>query len=599
MRSQFHRKPICFSLAVMLAGGMFFTAAAAAQEKIAPRPVPADNPMWAHMRKNLGSDSGPGSRSLSPREQAQLGEMHEQALAYFRRGDLARARGLWREMLNIDPQNVRARTFLEQTEAEAARIGMRADSIAAQRDRYQATQRLLEAPVTLQTDRPIPLAEFMRLLSFSTPVEIEYVISDAAETPVYANFVDRPLGDVLDAVLRPIGFDWDITGDNMIAIQSNLRTRTYRLTTDQMNKVRALLDAGTLQNVIWGQELPPMRGAEMTLDERERVLTASGSAVHVAKLTDFLASMEVAATPDLETRIYKINSDDGPKIRAMINAIIDSDARTPFQLERKVYLDGDDLIIRDTPENLVRIEELLLDEQFVDQLRDEELAIVNFSLIPREVEQRSSDQVRFFTSRVYEAVQTLLYARTGKEQAARQGRRAWFDETTLQLTIVDTPTNIARVGQYIESLPELRQRRQQEVVQLEYARAEDIAAQVSQVLGLQPPPAIGGERAGEQVVKRLRRGEQFTFRDIRVRMIRVEEGDPNDRDDDQVELQIISGTQSNQITLTELETTFFENYEITAENVQPSGGGGGGGGATGRQGEGTATIVIRYIEPIQ
>lgn len=599
MRSQFHRKPICFSLAVMLAGGMFFTAAAAAQEKIAPRPVPADNPMWAHMRKNLGSDSGPGSRSLSPREQAQLGEMHEQALAYFRRGDLARARGLWREMLNIDPQNVRARTFLEQTEAEAARIGMRADSIAAQRDRYQATQRLLEAPVTLQTDRPIPLAEFMRLLSFSTPVEIEYVISDAAETPVYANFVDRPLGDVLDAVLRPIGFDWDITGDNMIAIQSNLRTRTYRLTTDQMNKVRALLDAGTLQNVIWGQELPPMRGAEMTLDERERVLTASGSAVHVAKLTDFLASMEVAATPDLETRIYKINSDDGPKIRAMINAIIDSDARTPFQLERKVYLDGDDLIIRDTPENLVRIEELLLDEQFVDQLRDEELAIVNFSLIPREVEQRSSDQVRFFTSRVYEAVQTLLYARTGKEQAARQGRRAWFDETTLQLTIVDTPTNIARVGQYIESLPELRQRRQQEVVQLEYARAEDIAAQVSQVLGLQPPPAIGGERAGEQVVKRLRRGEQFTFRDIRVRMIRVEEGDPNDRDDDQVELQIISGTQSNQITLTELETTFFENYEITAENVQPSGGGGGGGGATGRQGEGTATIVIRYIEPLQ
>lgn len=537
---------------------------------------------------------------VSAEDRATLESLFSQAMELYRAGQLEEARRLWEEMLRIDPTEKRAQTYLEQTQPELERLMADRQAQAASLEAQQSRERLLSSPVTIQTDRPTPLAEFMRLISFSTVEEIEYYIAAGADAEVYANFIDRPLREVLDAVLLPIGLTWEMDAKNLITIKTDLVPRTFNLSTDQMNKIRALLDTGTLQNIIWGQETPPARGIELTLDERERILLVVGSRTHVEKMEDFLATLDVAETPDLETRIYQIRPEDGAKIRALIGALIEADARTPFQLERKVFVDGSDLIIRDTPENIVRIEELLLDEEFIQDLRDEELTIVNFSLVPRDVENQGSDQIRFFTRRVVEAIQTLLYAATGRGDAAAQGRRMWFDETTLQLTIVDTPTNIERVGRYIESLPELAQRRQQEVVFLEHAIAEDLANQIAQILEIAAPATGGPGGTGNQTVKRLRRGEQFTFGNIRIRMTRVEEGDPNDRDDDQVELQLISGTQSNQLTITELETTFFENYEITAENVQPSGGGGGGGGgATGRQGEGTATIVVREIAPIE
>ena len=141
---------------------------------------------------------------------------------------------------------------------------------------------------------------------------------------------------------------------------------------------------------------------------------------------------------------------------------------------------------------------------------------------------------------------------------------------------------------------ELRRRRSQEVVFLEHAVASEMASDLATFLGLAGAGAVGGVR-GDQVIRRMRRGDEFTFRDLRIRLTRIEEGDENDRNDDQVELTIITSTQSNQITLTELETTFFENYEITAEEVQPSGGGRRE-GATNR-GEGSARILIRFIEP--
>jgi Flp pilus assembly secretin CpaC len=154
------------------------------------------------------------------------------------------------------------------------------------------------------------------------------------------------------------------------------------------------------------------------------------------------------------------------------------------------------------------------------------------------------------------------------------------------MTIIDTPTNLARVGNYLNSLPELRRRRQQQVVFLEHAVAESLASDLVSILGLRG--ALAGVETGETVVRRLRRGEEFTFRDLRIRAVRMDENDVNDRLDDSVELNIISGTQSSNINLRELDTTFYENYEITAQDIQAT-------DSTQNPGEGVARILIRYV----
>lgn len=542
---------------------------------------------------------------LPAEQRQQLDALQERAMTYYHEGKLDDARKIWQEMLTIDPNDKRASTYLEQTQAEYERKLADAKAKESASARETAREALLNSPVTIQTDRSTPLSEFMRLISFSTVKEIEYYIANGAEASVFANFIDRPLKEVLDKILIPIGLTWEMDDKNLITIKTDLKSRTFNLTSDQMNKIRSLLDSHTLQTVIWGQETPPAKGAEMTLDERQRIFLVVGSSLHIQKIEDFLATLETAETPELETRMYQIRAEDGPKIKSLINALIDAEAKTPFQLERKLFIDGSDLVVRDTPENIIKIEELLLDEQFIKDLRNEKLDIANFSLVPRDVESQSSDQVRFFTRRQNEAIQTLLYAAQGKDAAAKEGRRLWFDDTTLQLTIVDTPSNIDRVGAYIESLPELRQRRLQKVVFLKNAVAEDLAAQMSSMLELEGATgAGGGAETGTATVKRLRRGDSFNFRDLRIRLIRVEGGDPNDRFDDTAQLSVVSGTTTSNLTIQELETQFFENYEITAENIQPAGSqgtgtGGGNGGQSARTGDGTVRLAIKYIPPIE
>ncbi|MBI1784868.1 hypothetical protein HYR69_06965, partial [Candidatus Sumerlaeota bacterium] len=353
--------------------------------------------------------------------------------------------------------------------------------------------------------------------------------------------------------------------------------------------------SGDLQRAIWGKADPPGSGFELNLDERAATLSCSGSKRHIEKLRDFLADLDLpSSTGGLETRIYKIRAQDGAKIKALVHALLASNESGVPAAERKIFVDGSDLMIRDTPENLAKFEALLTDKKFMGQMKNLKLTIVNFSLVPRDVEQGNPDQLQAFTSRVVEAVETFLYASEGKKAAAAQGRRLWYDPASMQLTVVDTPDRIAQVGRYLDSLPELKNRKHQRVMELDYAKAEDLAAELQEVLQAQKPSS--SPAGGEETVKKLRRGDEFTFGDIRIRLMRVEPGDPNDRNDDECEININTGTQVNNISLRELDTIYFEDYEITAEDVQPAGGGSTSESGKSNRGEGAVRLRVRRIE---
>ena len=91
--------------------------------------------------------------------------------------------------------------------------------------------------------------------------------------------------------------------------------------------------------------------------------------------------------------------------------------------------------------------------------------------------------------------------------------------------------------------------------------------------------------------KRLKRGDQFVFKSIRIRLARVDEEDPDDQKDDSVELAVVTGTRSVILRVTELETIFFEEYEITVDDVRPRG--------SPNRGEGTAYVLVSYHPAIR
>lgn len=553
----------------------------------------SENPTWAHMRRNRAQRGGSSPAGQDrPRNRAEIDEMHASALRDYRNGNLRGARRTWADIMASNPRDRRAETFLEETEVEYARMLVGREEAAQAQARFEARRELMAAPVTISTDEALPLSAFMEMVSLSTPTELEYYIVEGSQTPIFASFVDRPLSQVLDTVLVPRGLSWSMGDDGLLTIQSDTVAHTFDLDADQLAKVRSLLDSGELQRLVWGQSDPPTSSAQMLLDERQRIFLVAGSRRHMAKVGEFLEAMETAKTPDLETRMYQIHQEDGPRVRALINALIASDVRTPFQLERKLFIDGKDLIVRDTPDNIVKIEELLLDDNFIQQLRSDRLNIVNFSLVPRDVENQQSDQIEIFTNRVVESIETLLYARTGRAAATSQGRRLWFDPSTLQMTVVDSPENLVRVGSFVNSLPELRQRRLQEVVFLQNQPAEELSGELLQFLGL-----AEGTGGGAEVTRRLRRGQSFEFRDLRIRLVRVEPNDQNDRRDDGAQLDIIRGQDSDEPTVIEGDVWFWQGYEFEALDIQASGGGlsSQGGGQGRSQNEGTIRLRIKWL----
>ncbi len=520
---------------------------------------------------------------------ARINALLKEAQIAYRNKDLAKARECWTKTLELDAANKDAKTWIEMTEEAWGAYQKGVSDQVRQKEMAAKSEKLLSAPIRIATEREIPLSDFMYLLSNTTPVELEYYIAQGADVPVMANFVDKSLQSILDTILPPKGLTWTIDNNNVITIEQKIETRTFKLSPIQLNQVRALLDSGVLQQTVWGQATAPSAQVEMKVDDRTNLLIVSGSGMHIQRVESFLKGIPENVTSTLDTRFYKIRPEDAQKIQALISTLIQTDQSNPLTLERKVFAQGDDLFIRDTPENLTKIEELLLDRKFIQKLTNEELQIANYSLVPRDVDQIQADYITDMTGRIIEAIETFLYAQEGAQKASSEGRRLWFDESTLQLTIVDYPTNLDQVRKYIDSLPELRKGAQQDVVYLQYAEADTLAPSLERILNL--TSGIGGSGgSGQQTRFTLRRGESKEFQGATIRLQRVEQNDVQDRNDDTAQVTInVPGMGPQQGTVQEFETQTIGDYEVTAENVLPS---------SGINGDGQATLSVRYIPQV-
>jgi type II secretory pathway component GspD/PulD (secretin) len=500
------------------------------------------------------------------REGLAIFEQRERSIA-----NLEQARQLWTEALTVDPTFERARVYLENTAAEFAELvaeGQRSASFAAREADALARMRTL---IPIQTSEPTPLRDLLNLIK---PLSgIDFVIAGGVNARVEASFTDRPLNEVLDAILLPNGLRWERTpGSDVVIITPDLRTRIFPLTREGLAKAEGLLEDGTLQSLMYGPGgTPMMDGQRLFTDRRQDALVITDSQANIDKLEALLRGLRDRESVDLVFASYRIQEDKGPQIKALLEAILRRDDTAPFNPDRRLILEGRELIIRDTPENIREVERILNDREFLAKIYEDRLDVGTFNLTPILDIQDNPDLARRFGADVRQVVETLLYSQEGIAAAAAQGRRLWYDEATLQLTITDTPDRLNQVSQFIQSLPQIQRERRSKIRALNWASAADLVAEIRAFLGIDTGATGGGGGRGNEVVRTVRQGQEFQFQGTFFRVVRIEENDSNDPNDDEVTVLARSNVQSDEITIAIFRAEEILNGEFTivAEDIRP------------------------------
>ncbi|MBX7246051.1 MAG: tetratricopeptide repeat protein [Candidatus Sumerlaeaceae bacterium] len=506
-------------------------------------------------------------------------------LTAYEAGRLDVAVQWWNYTLTISPNHARAIEYLQRTRSEYDAWVQQHQHNAVKLQKEVASTEKLDTGVTYDTAGQKSLVEFLSAMSLIT--DVNFYVADGVdpEIRVTAKFEDTPLNDALDIVLLPIGLKWSRTSD-VITVTPDLRTKFFNLTPDQVTRLKAVMENKTLQRILYGPEgAPPMRNVELALDDRQNMLMVTDSQENISKVEAFLKDMQSAGPPGLIFKSWKIRPEEGNKIKALVEAVVRVQSDAPYDLERRVLVDGEDLIVKDTAENIAKVEELLLDKNFIKRLENQKLQVATFNLTPRTPIDENVEQARDMAQNVVTVVKTILYSQSTESAAAAEGRRYWYDPNTLTLTVTDYPDNLQAVSDYIRALAPLGKKQKSDIVFLKHQTASELSELINRVLGLasSEPSDQGGSSGGQSVTKTLRPEGELTFRDLRIRVTKINQNDVNDKNDDDVEMVLRTPTTSEDRTIKEFRSEFIDDYEINVIEVRPSG-----------NNEGSARIEVRY-----
>lgn len=529
-------------------------------------------------------------REMDEELEEKIEMLMEEADAAYRKGELEPAREAWQRVLELDPNHQKAALALEQTLPELEELQARRKEAEEKRQAEKEMQAKLNTLISISTDDPVPLRVFRKNLEILSNLDIN--VAFGGDYLVNATFVDKPLREVLDNILEPVGLKWYLK-DGIITITSDLETEVFHLTTDDMAKIAALLDRGAIQRVIWGPEgKPPLKETVLQLDERQGILLVQDSRKNIDKLRAFLKDLKEEMPQEMVTRIYQIREEKAEETKALVEAILRTQETVGESLERKVFLQDDNLIVRGTIEDMQKVEELLNDQAIVDGLYSEKLEVATFVIVPKEELQQNLALAENFFKQVRQVIQVLLYAKDGVDQARMEGRQIWYDDVDpfiKQITITDYPDRIKAVSDFLNSLPQLQQQQREEVINLDFldvSQGSDLNL-IREMLGLQASSSGSSSGGSNSRLLRISNEQDATFMDLQIRVRRVEENDVGDDTDDDVTFIVTTPTESREQTLQEYSAAeFYDNYRVAVAEVKASG-----------NGQGSAEFEVSY-EPV-
>ncbi|MBN1476756.1 hypothetical protein JXA47_08385 [Candidatus Sumerlaeota bacterium] len=428
-----------------------------------------------------------------------------------------------------------------------------------------------------------PLSVMMSNLSDLTGVSIHLVSGGTLR--VRARFDGVPLRQIFEEVCRANGLQWEAQG-SVILIRQVMQTRSIVIAREDIPAVAQLFESGVVDQLIRGPN-PAPPGQAIVFDDvlgvvaitappdvQDQVLTLLN---HAHEMTDH--------SQGLETRMYSVSPGDSERLAVLLEAqlLAEGADQAPHAAQRRIIAEGDNLVVRDTRANLARVEELLQDERLVEGLAGGDLDARVYSLVPRGAAQ-SPEQARQFANQVVETVETLLYSEGGREAAREEGRRLWFDEPTLQLTITDHPDNLETVDRYIAQIVTGESRRTLVEIPLEGGRSPSeivqmlgdlvdvrIAGRDARLMqqtsgGFESPGPVG--EGGTVVTRWLDEGDELSWRGLRVTLADVR------MTSDEPEAVFVVDTYANseERSIRRLRSAFFGDYRVRVLEISHGGG---------------------------
>jgi beta-lactamase regulating signal transducer with metallopeptidase domain len=191
----------------------------------------------------------------------------------------------------------------------------------------------------------------------------------------------------------------------------------------------------------------PDGGAE--IDQYQRALVE----VHRLASTVGVTLDEFASRT--ETALYEIDPPEmAPTVLSLARAVVESEHLSAWSgVDRRFFTVDETLFVRAAPSEHEIVRELMHTYESGRVLAGRGYDVAQLSLVSKQVG-LSEEMQRDLAKQIVETVEVLLYTSPGNDAGALQGRRHWLDEFTLQLTICDTPANIARITRHIQAVPQ-------------------------------------------------------------------------------------------------------------------------------------------------
>src|SRR5690606_7534994 len=98
------------------------------------------------------------------------------------------------------------------------------------------------------------------------------------------------------------------------------------------------------------------------------------------KMRRLLESLESQQRTQLIFDSYEIDESRAAEIKALLDAILAADDDQPYNTQRKLILEGSTLIVKDTPQNVQKVREILQDQNFLKRFYEDKLSVQTFNL---------------------------------------------------------------------------------------------------------------------------------------------------------------------------------------------------------------------------
>jgi beta-lactamase regulating signal transducer with metallopeptidase domain/tetratricopeptide (TPR) repeat protein len=414
----------------------------------------------------------------------------------------------------------------------------------------EAADQLVVAAKAYRKDKtaPIPVLKSVGQKSVGMPTTTKDEVTPAAPPPrvdpsdkpppktVSLNVKDAPLAEVIQQLARQAGL-------NVIVKPEDVRGRRVTADFDDvpvMDALRSILRTNELELILDSDGV-------RRIIPRSRGSSDPGGAERESDSPIPRESASVTSPPaNLIAKTYSVRKSLANDLKIIVEAILSAEGKFAGKPEAKEYRvvlaeheAGADLIVKAADEDIRKVEELLQDREFLGRVERHELEVYTVNLTPRDVLKAYPEQIEGFKRDAITVIETMLYHKEGVAAARKQGRQLWYDPKSMQLTIVDTPENIKKVREFVESLPQLR------------------------------PPSAAVQ--GNQASFSLRVEDERTFRDLSIRLLRVNANNPADSSDDSCDLKFRGPTgELLDQNIIQYRLVMFGDYEIYVEKIYPS-----------------------------